>query len=61
MAKVIKVWDGTEWQEVAPSLPYTISVRWCKQPSSGTTVLSGNDDASVALEYTPGYEQVYLN
>jgi hypothetical protein len=42
-------------------LPYTISVRWCKQPSSGTTVLSGNDDASVALEYTPGYEQVYLN
>jgi hypothetical protein len=23
MAKLIKVWDGTAWQDVAPSLPYT--------------------------------------
>lgn len=23
MAKKIRVWDGTQWQDVAPSLPYT--------------------------------------
>jgi hypothetical protein len=61
MAKRIRVWDGSDWQDVSPALPYTISVRWSKQYSAGTTAISGTDDYSVSLSYTPGYEQVYLN
>jgi hypothetical protein len=90
MAKKIRVWDGSAWQDVAPALPYTAVhsaqasmpstavdgqiwldtdasvpsttvTRWYKLPSAGTTTLSGNDDNSIPLAYTPGYEQVFLN
>ena len=90
MAKKIRVWDGSAWQDVAPALPYTAVhsaqasmpltavdgqiwldtdasvpstsvTRWYKLPASGTTTLSGNDDNSIPLAYTPGYEQVFLN
>lgn len=90
MAKKIRVWDGSAWQDVAPALPYTAVhsaqasmpstavdgqiwldtdasvpsttvTRWYKLPTAGTTTLSGNDDNSIPLAYTPGYEQVFLN
>jgi hypothetical protein len=90
MAKKIRVWDGSAWQDVAPALPYTAVhsaqasmpltavdgqiwldtdasvpstsvTRWYKLPAAGTTTLSGNDDNSIPLAYTPGYEQVFLN
>lgn len=35
--------------------------RWIKVAEGGETSLSGNDDNSVALSYTPGYELVILN
>lgn len=35
--------------------------RWIKTVSGGETSVSGNDDSSVALSYTPGYELVILN
>jgi hypothetical protein len=39
----------------------TLRTRWSKQPTAGTTSLSGLDDNSVALVYDVGYEQVYRN
>jgi hypothetical protein len=38
-----------------------LKVRWSKLPTTGTTVLSGLDDNSVALVYDAGYEAVYRN
>ena len=38
-----------------------LRVRWSKQPTAGTTSLSGLDDNSVALVYDAGYEAVYRN
>jgi hypothetical protein len=37
------------------------SLIWRKTASGGETSLSGYDNASQALSYTPGQEQVYLN
>ena len=39
----------------------TLRTRWSKQPTAGTTSLSGLDDNSVALVYDVGYEAVYRN
>jgi len=39
----------------------TLRTRWSKLPTTGTTVLSGLDDNSVALVYDVGYEAVYRN
>jgi hypothetical protein len=38
-----------------------LRTRWSKLPTTGTTVLSGLDDNSVALVYDAGYEAVYRN
>jgi hypothetical protein len=38
-----------------------LRTRWSDQPTTGTTVLSGLDDNSVALVYDAGYEAVYRN
>jgi len=38
-----------------------LRTRWSKLPTTGTTVLSGLDDNSVALVYDVGYEAVYRN
>jgi hypothetical protein len=38
-----------------------LRTRWSKQPTAGTTSLSGLDDNSVALVYDAGYEAVYRN
>ena len=37
------------------------SLIWRKTAAGGETSLSGYDNASQALSYTPGQEQVYLN
>lgn len=38
-----------------------LTTRWTKEPSAGTTSLSGLDANSVSLVYSVGYEQVYRN
>jgi hypothetical protein len=38
-----------------------LGIRWSKVPIGGTTSLSGNDDNSVPLAYSAGYEAVYRN
>lgn len=53
--------DGQIWLDTDASVPSTTVTRWYKLPASGTTTLSGNDDNSIPLAYTPGYEQVFLN
>ena len=44
-----------------PSVDSTLYYRWTKTMSGGETSLSGTDDNSLALEYTPGYESVFIN
>ena len=39
----------------------TTTLIWRKTMSGGETSLSGYDDSSTVLSYTPGQEQVYLN
>jgi hypothetical protein len=53
--------DGQIWIDTDGTAPTTVVTRWTKQPSGGTTVLSGNDDYSIPLAYSPGYEQVFIN
>lgn len=43
------------------SIDSTQMLRWRKTAVGGETTLSGNDDASLPLTYTPGYEQLYIN
>jgi hypothetical protein len=38
-----------------------LGFRWSESPAGGTTSLSGLDDNSVGLSYTPGNERVYRN
>jgi hypothetical protein len=44
-----------------PSIDSAQFLRWRKTMSGGETTLSGNDDSSLPLQYTPGYEQLYIN
>jgi hypothetical protein len=53
--------DGQIWIDTDGTAPTTVVTRWSKQPASGTTSLSGNDDYSIPLAYSAGYEQVFLN
>lgn len=53
--------DGLIWVDTDGVAPVAVVSRWSKQPSAGTTTLSGNDDNSFPLAYTAGYEQVFLN
>ena len=53
-----KVYNGTIWIETG--VPGSL-VRWTKTAAGGQTSLSGNDDNSNALNYTPGSEQFFLN
>ena len=53
--------DGQIWIDTDGTAPTTVVTRWSKQPVAGTTSLSGNDDYSIPLVYTAGYEQVFLN
>jgi len=53
--------DGQIWVDTDGSVVGQALTRWSKAPTGGTTSLSGNDDNSLALSYTVGYEQVYRN
>jgi hypothetical protein len=44
-----------------PSIDSSQFLRWRKTMVGGETSLSGNDDSSLPLAYTPGYEQLYIN
>ena len=44
-----------------PSIDSAQFLRWRKTMTGGETSLSGNDDSSLSLRYTPGYEQLYIN
>lgn len=57
----MRVWNGTEFQD--SFTPATVTAnRWVKTIGVGTfNSLSGDDDNSISLIYTPGAEEVYLN
>jgi hypothetical protein len=55
---------GAIWIESdvdVPSIDSAQFLRWRKTMTGGETSLSGNDDSSLPLKYTPGYEQLYIN
>jgi hypothetical protein len=56
----MQVWDatGSAWENITSA---ATSTRWRKTVSGGETTITGTDDSSVSLNYTVGYEQVYLN
>jgi hypothetical protein len=56
----MKVYDGTGWEDAFSAASLSVS-RWVKTTVGGETSLSGNDDNSISLSYTPGIEEVYLN
>ena len=58
VANKMYVYNGTTWQEQVGTVSIT---RWKKTAAGGETSLSGNDDNSVSLAYTAGYEKVFLN
>lgn len=53
-----RIYNGTIW--IDAGVPGSL-VRWTKTAAGGETSLSGNDNNSNALNYTPGSEQVFLN
>lgn len=55
---------GSIWVDsdaFVPTIDTAQFLRWRKTMAGGETSLSGNDDASLPLSYTPGYEQLYIN
>ena len=53
------IWIDSD--EDVPSVDSTLYYRWTKTMSGGETSLSGTDDNSLSLQYTPGYESVFIN
>jgi hypothetical protein len=53
--------DGQIWVDTDGTAPTTVVTRWSKTPTNGTTTLSGTDDTTNTLAYSPGFEQVFLN
>ena len=53
--------DGQIWVDTDGTALINQLLRWSKAPAGGTTTLSGNDDNSLPLTYSVGYEQVYQN
>ena len=53
--------DGQIWVDTDGTALINQVLRWSKAPANGTTTLSGNDDNSVPLTYSVGYEQVFQN
>jgi hypothetical protein len=58
-ANILRVWDGSLWQDAGGS--NSSLFRWKKIAAGGETSLSGLDDGSTTLAYTPGSEFLYLN
>ena len=53
------IWIDSD--DEVPSVDSTLYYRWTKTMSGGETSLSGTDNNSLALKYTPGYESVFIN
>jgi len=53
--------DGQIWVDTDGTALINQLLRWSKAPANGTTTLSGNDDNSLPLTYSVGYEQVFQN
>jgi hypothetical protein len=53
--------DGLIWVDTDGTALINQLLRWSKAPANGTTTLSGNNDNSVPLTYSVGYEQVFQN
>ncbi len=53
------IWIDSD--EDVPSVDSTLYYRWTKTMSGGETSLSGTDNNSLSLQYTPGYESVFIN
>lgn len=55
---------GAIWIESdvdVPSIDSSVFYRWKKTAVGGETTLSGADDSGLALSYTVGYEELYIN
>jgi hypothetical protein len=56
------VYDGSFWVETGQTdAAFASYNRWTKVISASTVNITGLDDNSTNLEYTPGLEQVYIN
>jgi len=53
------IWIDSD--DEVPSVDSTLYYRWTKTMSGAETSLSGTDDNSLTLKYTPGYESVFIN
>ena len=53
------IWVDSD--DTVPSIDSAQFLRWRKTVAGGETSLSGNDDTSLPLQYTAGYEQLYIN
>jgi hypothetical protein len=53
------VWIDSD--DTIPTIDSAQFLRWRKTVAGGETSLSGNDDTSLPLQYTAGYEQLYIN
>jgi hypothetical protein len=62
---VLKVYDGVQWVDAGSGSggsPGIVTLqRWVKTASGGETSVSGPDNSSQILSYTPGLEEVFLN
>lgn len=56
----MQVWNAvaSSWGNITSA---ATSTRWRLTAAGGETTLNGADDSTVSLNYTVGYEQVYLN
>ena len=59
--KAMYAWNGTNWIPINAQNQVVNSTRWQKIATGGETTLSGLDDNSNSLIYSPGFEQVFLN
>jgi hypothetical protein len=56
------VYDGSFWVETGQTdAVFSSYNRWTKLISASTVNITGLDDSSTNLEFTPGLEQVYIN
>lgn len=53
------IWIDSDYD--IPSVDISQFLRWSKTVTGGQTSLSGADDNALVLQYTPNYEQVYIN
>lgn len=54
----VRIWNGTSWQDLSSETAIT---RWKKTAAGGELAIGGVDDNGAPLNYTVGYEFVYLN